>query len=83
MGEGWALCVYVKERERGRGLSVRVDLAGGVYRGGYMCEGKKGEQLSVLVECVLKGHSVKNLGGLNHPPPPRLKPPPAVIDSID
>lgn len=25
------MCVYVKERERGRGLSVRVDLAGGVY----------------------------------------------------
>lgn len=48
-----------------------------------MCEGKKGEQLSVLVECVLKGHSVKYLGGLNRPPPPWLKPPPAVIDSID
>lgn len=28
-----------------------------------MCEGKKGEQLSVLVECVLKGHGVKYLGG--------------------
>lgn len=67
MGEGRALCVYVKERDGGRGLSVRVALAGGVYKGGYVCERKKkaggGEQLSVLVECDLKGQSVKYLGG--------------------
>lgn len=31
------MCVCERTR-RGRGLSVRVDLAGGVYRGGYMCE---------------------------------------------
>lgn len=46
--------MYVKER-RGRELSVRVALAGGVYR--------RGEQLNVLEERVLKGLCVKLLGG--------------------
>ncbi len=45
-GEGRALCVYVKERDGGGGLSVRVALAGGVFIKGDMCvrERKKLEE---------------------------------------
>lgn len=58
------MCVCERTR-RGRGLSVRVDLTG-VFIEGDICVSERKElerELSVLVECVLKGHSVKYLGG--------------------
>lgn len=58
------LYVCVKER-RGRELSVRVAIAGGVYRGG--------EQLSVGGMCF-EGSRCEIFGGLNHRSRTRMRP---------
>lgn len=76
MGEGWALCVYVKERDGGGGLSVRVALAGGVYKGGYEKEkSRRGRTAQCFGGMCFEGSQCEIFGGLNRPPPPCLKPP--------
>lgn len=64
MGEGWALCVYVKEQDGGRGLSVRVALAGGVYKGGYVCE----RTAQCFGGLCFEGSQCEIFGALNCPP---------------